>query len=77
MNCGFDVWLERATKNYTACTLGFPPGIARGMRWCWRRCAAHACAVLGGTVLPCRARQRVEVTVPRGLENAVVELRPE
>ena len=36
-------------------------------------------AVLGGTVLPCteRAPGAWEVTVPRGLENAVVELRPE
>ena len=36
-------------------------------------------AVLGGTVLPCteRAPGAWEVTVPHGLKNAVVELRPE
>ena len=51
------------------------------MRWCWRRCApAHVPRRrLGGTVLPCteRAPGAWEVTVPHGLKNAVVELRPE
>ena len=83
VNCGFDVWLERAsfTKNYTACTLEL------STRDCARDALVLAAlcpgtrvrAVLGGTVLPCteRAPGAWEVTVPRGLENAVVELRPE
>ena len=82
-NCGFDVWLERAsfTKNCTACTLEL------STRDCARDALVLAVlcpgtrvrAVLGGTVLPCTARApgAWEVTVPHGLKNAVVELRPE
>ena len=83
VNCGFDVWLERAsfTKNCTACTLEL------STRDCTRDALVLAAlcpgtrvrAVLGGTVLPCteRAPGAWEVTVPHGLKNAVVELRPE
>lgn len=83
VNCGFDVWLERAsfTKNCTACTLEL------STRDCARDALVLAAlcpgtrvrAVLGGTVLPCteRAPGAWEVTVPHGLKNAVVELRPE
>ena len=83
VSCGFDVWLERASfaQGHTACTLTL----------CTRDCAQDALvlavlrpgmrvrALLAGKTLPCaeRAPGAWEVTVPCGLENAVVELLPE